>query len=244
MKRLLCGLLGLLTCLFGTAAVAQEAGSQRWKNETEVALVNTTGNSEVLTIAFANELEYNFTPALTGNWKLGALQGKTSGETTAERYYTDLRFDYRLAERVYTFLLGGWLKDRFAGIDRRVNFGPGIGYHVIKGPKSFLRCEAGLNYTYEDYVVQESADFLEGRAYSRYEYMFSEKNRFLLSVEYLQDLNASDNYKLNSETAVVAGLIGALSLKIGYEVRYQNRPKPATLKKTDTVLNAAFVITY
>jgi putative salt-induced outer membrane protein len=72
----------------------QEPGPRRWRDQAELAFVNTTGNSEVLTIAVKNVLDYKLTPRLNGNWKIGALKGKTQGETTAERYYSDLRFDY------------------------------------------------------------------------------------------------------------------------------------------------------
>jgi len=44
--------------------------------------------------------------------------------------------------------------------------------------------------------------------------------------------------------AVISALTDILSLKLGYEVRYQNRPVPAELEKTDTLFGAAIVVTY
>jgi len=244
MKRITFGLLFLFTCIVCPSASGQEAETRRWKDEAELALVNTTGNSEILTFAFKNALNYKFTPHITGGWEIGALKGENDGETTAERYYTDLRLDYIVTNQFYTFLLGGWLKDHFAGLDQRYNIGPGIGYKFLSGPKNVLRCEAGLNYTYEDYVTAEEQAFMEGRAFGSYEYAFSSKNRFLFNVEYLQAFNESQNFKVNAEAAVVANLIEALSLKIGYGVRYQNRPLPADLEKTDTILSASFIVTF
>ena len=48
------------------------------------------------------------------------------------------------------------------------------------GPKHFLLAEAGLNYAHEDYVVGETESFAEGRVFGKYEFAFSEKNRFSL----------------------------------------------------------------
>jgi len=65
-----------------------------------------------------------------------------------------------------------------------------------------------------------------------------------LGSEYLHDFNENDNYKLNSEAAIISALSDILSLKVAYEVRYQNRPIPEELEKTDTMFGAAIVVTY
>ena len=93
-------------------------------------------------------------------------------------------------------------------------------------------------------MVEEEQSFAEGRAYGKYEYAFTEKNRASLASEYLQDFDDNSNYKSNSEVALISALTDVLSLKVSYEVRYQNRPIPSELEKTDTVFGAAIVVTY
>ena len=234
----------ILTLFLVAGAIAEEPADKKWKDEAEFLFVQTSGNTDVRTLAFSNMLEYRFSKPLKGIWNIKALNSENDGEKTAERYYTDLRLDYLFTEKLYAYLLGTWLKDEFAGFKHRYTAGPGIGYKFLDGPRNFLLGEAGLEYASEDYVVEEDEDFAEGRLYGKYEYAFTEKNRFSLSSEFLQDFNDTKNYKSNSEAAVISALTDIISLKVSYGVRYQNRPKPSDLEKTDTVFGAALVVTY
>ena len=234
----------LIGIVFTGVAYAEEPADKKWKDEAEFLFVQTGGNTDVLTLAFKNMLEYQFSKPLKGVWNISALNSKTDGEKTAERYFTDLRLDYLFTEHWYAYALGSWLKDEFAGFDNRYSLGPGAGYKFFIGPKHFLLAEAGLNYTHEDYVVEEGQGFVEGRAFGKYEYAFTEKNRVSLASEYLHDFDDSSNYKSNSEAALISALTDVLSLKVAYGIRYQNRPIPDELEKTDTVFGAAIVVTY
>jgi len=233
-----------LIMVLAVGATAEEPADKKWKDEAEFMYVQTGGNTDVRTLAFSNMLEYRFSKPLKGVWNIKALNSETDGEKTAEHYYTDLRLDYLFTEKLYAYLLGTWLKDEFAGFKHRYTAGPGMGYKFINGPKNFLLGEAGLEYANEDYIVDEDERFAEGRVYGKYEYAFTEKNRFTLSSEFLQDFNDTKNYKSNSEAAVISALTDIISLKVSYGVRYQNRPKPSDLEKTDTVFGAALVVTY
>jgi len=237
-------MLMLAGILFTGLAYAEEPADKKWKDEAEFLFVQTGGNTDVRTLAFKNMLEYKFSKPLIGVWNISVLDTETDGEQTAERYYTDLRMDYLFTEHWYAYVLGTWMKDKFAGFDSRYTLGPGAGYKILIGPKHFLLAEAGLAYASEDYVVEEDENFAEGRAFGKYEYAFTEKNRFSLASEYLQDFDDSSNYKSNSEAAVISALTDILSLKVSYELRYQNRPVPSDLEKTDTVFGAAIVVTY
>ncbi|MCG6909202.1 MAG: DUF481 domain-containing protein [Deltaproteobacteria bacterium] len=243
MMKIVGMILALGAMIVGTA-FAEEPADKPWKDEAEFLFVQTGGNTDISTLAFKNLLTYDFTDALTGTWNIGALYTETDGDKSAERYYTDLRADYAVTERWYGYALGGWLRDEFAGFDERYYLGPGAGYKILIGPRHFLVAEAGLSYAHEDYVTEKPASFIEGRAYGKYEYAFTEKNRFSLWSEYLQDFDDGDNFKVNSEAAVVSALNDILSLKVSYGVRYQHRPIPDDLEKTDTVLGAAIVVTY
>src|SRR5210317_14544 len=74
---------------------------KRFSNELSFSLVNTTGNSDTLTLAGKNEMKYRFTDKWTGSWVAGALYNKSDGDKTAETYFTNLRADYTISERWY-----------------------------------------------------------------------------------------------------------------------------------------------
>ncbi len=229
----------LVVFVLATAAYGQE---KRWSDEAEISVVDTGGNTEVTTLSAKNRLKYEFTDKLKGGWKLGALYSKSDGEKNAESYFTELRMDYLFTDRFYSFALGGFLRDEFAGIDSRYYVGPGIGYRFLTGPKHQLLVEAGANWVKEEYTDHTDEAYIQGRAFSQYEYAFTDKNRFSQSLEYLHDFEDSDNYNLNSETALISALSDYLSLKASYVVKYDNEPVPKTLDKTDRILVLALVV--
>lgn len=226
-------------------AVGQDTPEpKRWKDQAEVAVVNTSGNSNVLTFSLKNSLQYHFSDKLAGTWNLAALAGRQDGETNAERFGTDLRLDHALSDHLYVYLLGGWRKDRFAGLDHRYHVGPGLGSKFLNGPIHFLSAEMGANWTREDYSEKETEDFLESRVFGQYSYKLSNNQKFVQSVEYLQDFNDLDNYKLLSTTSLTSAINTTLAIKLSYEVRFHNRPIPEDREKTDTLFSGSLVVSY
>jgi len=224
-----------------TLGYAQE---KSWTDEAELSFVDTGGNTEIRTLSAQNLLKYKFTEKLQGAWKIGALYGESDGEKNAESYFTELRTDYLFTELFYSFALGGFLRDEFAGIDSRYYVGPGIGYKFLIGPKHHLVGEAGVNWVKEEYTDHTDEAYVQGRAFAQYEYAFTDKNRFSQSLEYLYDFEDSDNYNLNSETALISALSDYLSLKASYVVKYDNEPVPETLEDTDTILGITLIVSF
>ncbi|HEU5360283.1 MAG TPA: DUF481 domain-containing protein [Candidatus Deferrimicrobiaceae bacterium] len=231
---------GLL--ILGVCAVAG-AEEGKWHNEAELTFVDTSGNTEVTTFSAKNMLTVPFNKTTKGTWKLGALYGKSDGEKKAESYFTEIRLDHSYTDRLYSFGYGGWFKDKFAGIDARYYLGAGGGYKFLLGPKHFLLGEAGLTYTDEEYTDDTDNDFLGARLFGKYEYRFTEKNRFTQSLEWLLDFSEFDNWNLNSETALLSALNSWLSLKASYLVKYDNDPL-AGVEKSDRILGVALVINF
>jgi putative salt-induced outer membrane protein len=238
--------LGILLAVLQMASGAFAQGEQKkkWSDQAEFTLVDTGGNTDVTTIAGKNTLKYDFTDKWIASWVIGGLYSKDHGIRTAERYYSDLRLDYLYTDRLYFYGLAGWLKDTFAGIDNRYYGGPGAGYKFLTGPRHFLLGELGLNYAKEDYTDGTDGDFLQGRAFGQYAWAFTDKTRFSQDLEFLYDFSDSENYGINSITALTTALNSFLSLKASYTIRYDNEPVPDNLRKTDTILAIALVVNY
>lgn len=218
------------------------AEGTNWGNQTELSFVQSDGNSEVTTFAGNNILTLKQGEALFYTWEVGALYGESDDQRNSERYFTKLRGDYLLTERSYAALIGGWNKDNFAGIDSRYYAGAVSGYKLLEGPTHLWAAEAGADYVAEEYTDDTDRDYPRGRIFTEYQYLFTEKNRFLQSVEYLHDFDESRNYNLNTETAISSAINDALSLKASFKLYYDNDPVPATLDDTDTLLTVALVI--
>jgi putative salt-induced outer membrane protein len=213
-------------------------------DEAEVSYVKTDGNTQVTSLAAKNLMKYQFNEKLLGSWKIGVLSAETAGVKTAENYFTDLKLDYLFTPRIYSFAIGGWQQNRFAGVDEHLYGGVGAGYKFLDGPKNFLVGELGVQYVSDKYTDNTKKDYPSGRAFAKYTYAFTEKNKFSQSLEYLNDFNDSENYKVNSETALISATNDILSLKAAYLVNYTNAPVPATLKKKDTTTTMALVLNY
>jgi len=247
MKKLL---LCIMALYIGLAVIASSSFAEENKekkalsDEGEVSYVKTDGNTQVTTLSAKNLLKYQFNEKLLGSWKVGGVNAETSNVKTAESYFTDLKLDYQYTQRLYSFVNAGWLQNRFAGVDQHVYGGVGAGYKFLDGPAHFLIGELGVMYVADKYTDNTKKDYPGGRAFAKYTYAFTEKNKFSQSLEYLNDFNDSEKYFVNSETAVVSALSGIFSMKAAYIVNYTNAPVPATLKKKDTMSTVALVVNY
>lgn len=222
---------------------AQEPEKQ-WKDSAELSYVQTGGNTDVMTFSAKNALTYRFSEKWSGTWELGALYGETDGVNNAERYFTDLQTNYNASDTLYYYAKAGWLKDQFAGIDKRLYVGPGAGYKFLNGERHFLSAEAGLSYATESYTDDTDNDFLEGRAFGKYEFVINPKTKFTQTAEYLHNFDDGEKYRVNTLTGLVTQLTDMFSLKISYEIKYQNEPSPETLDQTDTLFSVALVVNF
>lgn len=235
---------GRAGCVGHQAAAEDDTGPKKIKDQAELSVVNTSGNTDVFTLSFKNTLEYDFSQKYMGTWKVSALSGKQKGEKNAERYSTNLRLDNFFSSGTFFYFLGSWLQDKFAGYDNRYSLGPGIGQKFVDGPVHYLEAEIGCNWTREDYTDEATESFIEGRAFGQYEYLISDTSKFLQTIEYLHDFDDPTNFKIAGETALISALTEVVAIKLAYEVRYQNRPAQDRFQETDTVFSGSLVVSY
>ena len=235
-------LVAVVLLMIGTNPAAAAENNQNWKDEAELSYVDTSGNTDVLSLSAKNKLIVGFTERLSAQWDLSALYGETDGDKSAERYATSGRLDYNITQRIYIAGITGWMKDEFSGIDQRFNIGPALGYKFLLGPRHFLKTEGGLEYVNEDYTNDENDSYIQGRLFGLYEFLLTDKSKFSQSLEYLHDFDDASNYNINSVSAIITSLSDTFSIKTSYEVHYDHEPVPDSLEKTDTMLSVALVV--
>jgi len=201
---------------------------------TDLGFVNAAGNTSVTTFNLGEALTHT-----SGSWKLqqslGALYGKTEGEKSAEQFQAGVRADYSLSERVSLYGRAGWDRNQFAGINRRFEEGVGLAMKLVAGERDALSVEAGLGATQQVNTSEESSNFLAGRAAALYKHSLAEKAFVQQALEFIPNFDVSDDYRIFSETSLVAPLSSAIALKVAYVVRLDNLPEPG-FKKTDRIL--------
>ena len=223
--------------------------NKKWRDEAKISFLDTGGNTDVVSLSFTNLLNYTFSKRFEGALKLGALYGEDDGEKNSESYQAEARLDSLFTKKFFASIITGWLKDEFAGIDSRYYIGPALGYKFLTGPKQYFKSEVKLDYVKEKYVSEstpepDDSDYLRGGVLGQYEYRFTEKNKFSQSIEWLNDFDNSDNYTINSVTALISAINNFASLQTSYEIKYDNDPTPSSLNKTDTILSLTLVFNY
>jgi len=245
---------GIIFFLFFTCIITLKINAygenKKWRDEAKISFIDTGGNTDVVSLSFTNLLNYTFSKRFEGALKLGALYGENEGEKNSENYQAEARLDSLFTKKFYASIITGWLKDKFAGIDSRYYIGPALGYKFLIGPKQYFKSEAKLDYVMEEYVSAlnspepDDSDYVRGGVLGQYEYHFSEKNKFSQSIEWLNDFDNSDNYNVNSVSALISAINNFASLQTSYEIKYDHVPIPSTLEKTDTILSLTLVLNY
>ena len=120
---------------------------------------------------------------------------------------------------------------------------------VVATEKDQFNIEGGYQLTQQQNLVGPDHNFSALRAASDWKHNFSKATYFFQSVEYIPDLEDSQDYRINTETDLVAPLSAHMGIKVSYVVRFANEPPlnsagTALLRKTDRILAAGLQVTY
>jgi len=221
---------------------AEDAPAKKWKNDTEFSFVSTNGNSKTSTTAGKNTFLYNWSKPVL-ELIFGGFGSQNRNETTAEKYYGSEKFSYKLTDRNYAFQKFAWDKDRFAGIRNRYDNNAGLGRELVKSKRHLLVGELGGGYIVEERVNEPTNSFTSGRAYSKYEYVVSPTSKFFQDVEYLGNFDDTSDFRVNTETALMATLTTHFMLKVSYKWNHVGKP-PAGYVRNDTTTGVALLAQY
>ena len=218
-------------------AAAEDAAPEKpTKYALDGAYVKTGGNTDVTSISGGDKLSHT-----TGSWlftqEFRAVWGETDGIETAGKYGASLRSDFKVAPQLSAYGLGSWRRDAFAGISRQFDEGVGLSWHAVAGKPHELDLEGGVGLLQRLDTQGVQDDFSTGRAGARYKYSFTDKSYFEGRGSYVVNLEDSEDSQGDAALAIVAPISGGLSMKLGYDVAYRNRPLPG-LEKTDTTFSA------
>lgn len=171
-------------------------------------------------------------------------------EDTVRNFQGNLRYDYFFAGPVSAFLSVTGRNDRFQQLDLRLNIDPGFAYHAISDERTRLWGEFGYDLQYDirrqaDDASTDGVDDTEtrhgARAFVAYERKLSETAAFDVSMEYIQALQDTVNWRLNGGAGITAQVAESLSVATTVTVKYDNNPLPG-VEKEDYV--TAFNLVY
>ena len=233
---------------WGAALLAQEP-KKTVSFTGDVGFVNTAGNTHLTTLNVGDKLTVNAGKALLTQ-TFALVYGKSDGEQNANSQIVRGRADYPLTASLGMYAFVGYERNRFAGIDHRTDEGVGLALAAWKSEANQLDLEAGVGLVQEhllpdpDVDLTVSDNFVAGRAAAKYKHSFSKATYFQQTLEFLPNLETSSDYRLNSESALVAPLSSHFGLKAAYLIKYNHAPPSPALEKTDRMLTTGLQVSW
>jgi putative salt-induced outer membrane protein len=240
---------GVLALALTSAVYGQDPPPKKVTFTGDIGFVNTAGNTEVTTLSLGDKLTYR-AGILQLTQTFALVYGRSEGVQNANSQNLRGRADFFLVERLSVYGYVGYERNRFAGIARRTDEGAGLAFAALKTGRHELDLEAGGSLVQERRFPDPALDatvgenFLAGRGALRYKLLLGKNTWFQQSLEYLPNLEDGDDYRFNSETALVAPISSHFGLKAGYLIKYNNAPPAAGLAKTDRMLTTGLQISY
>ena len=143
-------LIGLGAGRAGAQAVpAPAAPSGPWTGSIGGGVALTSGNTDTSTINVSYDVTYD--PKTKNVVKSDALylKGKKDGELIVDRLGFNIRDQYNLGRRAFTFGQLQYLRDTFKAIDYLVAPTAGLGYKVVDTPRTSFNVDGGVGGVWE-----------------------------------------------------------------------------------------------
>ena len=205
-----------------TNGVVQEKKSP-WESNASLGFTLTRGNSDTslftAKVLTARKDIYN-------EWLLGAdgAYGENSGVENADSVHSFGQWNHLFSEKLYGYMRLDGLHDGIADIKYRITVGPGAGYYFLKETNTTLSAEAGGAEVFEQLgSVHDS--FATLRLAETFEHKFAEHGaRVWQTFEILPQVDNFNNYIVNAEIGIEAGIARNLSLQSYIDDSFDNQP--------------------
>ena len=232
----------LALLLLATPVAAQEAAPVVTKLTADFGYVQASGNSVVTTTSVGQKLTQT-RGRLGLEQSFNFVYGEQQGTVNTNFLKAALRGDYRLVGKFSAFLSVAYDRNTFAGIERRFEENLGLSLRAISAPRDTLRMELGASVTQQTSTDGTVADFPAARAAFAYRHLFSPASFFLQTVEAIPNFKDTDDFRVNTESSVVAPISARIGVKVSYVVRFDHLPEPG-FQKTDRIFTTGVQITF
>jgi putative salt-induced outer membrane protein len=210
-----------------------------WSGKAELAYAATSGNTSTSSLGVGLDVAYRPAP-WTVEGKLAYLRASSAHIVTAEALAGTVKGSRDLTPKVDAFVLAGYQRNTFSGINHRIGGDAGAGYKLLQRPDLLFRTEAAVGYTNESRTNGTTRNYATARGGLKLVWKFSKSADFTEEASFTEDLSDTANWILRNVASVSASMTSVFSLKLSYGLVYANEPVPG-FKKTDTITSAAVV---
>ncbi len=242
----------------------------KYVNDVSIGLggLFSAGNARTIAVTTLGRVrlrrdEHQFSAAATANFARAGKRGETV-DTTVENYQGLLRYDYFLTNEVSLFFQSTGRRDRFQGLDLRLNVDPGVAYYFINTKTHRLQIEGGYDLQHDIRRNDSRAQPLpedappgtpapppldktntlhNARLFLGYENKLRKEVALIASVEYLQNFADFETYRFIADIGLKSNVAERLALATTYTARYENKPLP-TVADLDSIASVNLVYSF
>jgi putative salt-induced outer membrane protein YdiY len=237
----------LIVCALVPVALAAQDTTKAITFHADLGYVATTGNTNVSTINFANQLDWKTSSVNKIDETFSVIYGQNKNVVQTNIWTIGLRDEYALSKVIALYALGGFLRNTFAGVDYNFSEGGGVAFIPMLPKQHHLEIDAGFSYVEQQLLQPPLPDSTDHHAEARgaltYRYTFGKDTYAQVFVEGLPDLKNESDYHINSETDLVAPFSKHLALKVGYAIKYANLPPPG-FRTTDKIFTSDLQVSF
>jgi putative salt-induced outer membrane protein YdiY len=209
----------------------------------DVGYVNTTGNTNVSTLNATDQFTLRTAADNQVLQTFSLVYGTQNNRVQTSIWDASLKDEFTFTPHIGLYALGAFDRNTFAGIDQRFEEGAGVAFIPLDSVPNNLEIDAGLSFVEQKSLPDSTDNHAAARAAITYRHTFIANTYLQEFVEGIEDLKTTDDYRINSQTDVVAPLSKHLAIKVGYAIHYSNLP-PVGFKTTDRLLTTDIQVTY
>jgi putative salt-induced outer membrane protein len=208
----------------------------------DLGFVQTSGNSQVTTMNVGEKFTQQ-----RNRWTFAQgfamVYGKQRDTVNTNNLRTSLRADYKV-DRVFSFFTGvGFDRNKFAGIAQRFEEQIGLQARVLAASADTINLEGGGSMTQQVPVNGIQQNFPSARGALSWRHAFTAATYFHQNLEYVPNLSEHEDWRVNTESMIVAPLSARIGLKVSYVVRYDNLPEPG-FSELDKLFTTGIQLTF
>ena len=224
----------LTTIVLSTSAFAEET-----KQNINLGLVNTTGNTETLNLNGKYDLKS--TTAGYNNQDLNVLFDASAFMTESndirdnEEYQANLVVEQLIYDGWLGYASAGWLKNKFLNFDHKTAIGTGIGKELYKDEQQTLKVKLGVAYNIEQYSnTQATHKFTSLNEYIEYNNQLNKVSSFFIQLGALENFDdMSNDYEAFGTLGFNFAVAENFTVTLSEEIRYDRLPALG-FKRTDS----------
>jgi putative salt-induced outer membrane protein YdiY len=212
-----------------------------WESCATFGLTLTSGNSDSLLVNSSFKT-HRLNPTNELTLGIEGAYGENDSVKNAEMLHSYGQYNHLFTDRVYGYGRADGLHDGISDVSYRATVSPGAGYYFVKSKETTLAGEFGPGGVFEK-VDGSTENYAAPRVAERLEHKVDGHARFWENMEFLPQLDQTDNFLVNSEVGVEAPITKRISLSTVLQDNFANVPAPGH-KDNDVKLVSGLVFKF